>query len=76
MSPKEAELARLLAPVARDLERMRTILIEELTDSSAAVRDMTEHLAFEVFHDLGASLLPPLIRREDGRAILQRHQFG
>ena len=45
MSPKEAELARLLAPVARDLERMRTILSEELTDSSAAVRDMTDHVS-------------------------------
>jgi octaprenyl-diphosphate synthase len=41
---KEA-LSELLAPVAPGLERMRAILATQLRESSAAVRDMTDHVA-------------------------------
>jgi octaprenyl-diphosphate synthase len=38
-------LAELLEPVAGGLERMRTILAAQILESSAAVRDMTDHVA-------------------------------
>lgn len=45
MSPTDALLSKLLAPVERDMERMRTVIGEQLTDASAAVRDMTDHVS-------------------------------
>jgi octaprenyl-diphosphate synthase len=44
-SPGRADVARLLAPVASGLERMRTIVRDQLADPSAAVGDMTDHVA-------------------------------
>ena len=38
-------LAQLLAPVDEGMERMRGILLEQVTDSSAAVGDMTDHVS-------------------------------
>ena len=40
----QPELQELLAPVADGLERMRAVLIEQLTEASAAVSDMTDHV--------------------------------
>ncbi len=45
MSPTDAQLAKLLSPISRDLESMRAVLVEQLTDASAAVRDMTDHVS-------------------------------
>ncbi len=45
MSPKEQRLAELLAPVAGDMEGMRSTLARELSSESAAVSDMTDHIA-------------------------------
>jgi len=44
MGPTDAQLTKLLSPISRDLERMRAVLVEQLTDASAAVRDMTDHV--------------------------------
>ncbi len=44
MNPGRSELAHLLAPVAEGLRRMREILRAQVEESSAAVRDMTDHV--------------------------------
>lgn len=42
---KDRDVAQLLAPVANGLERMRSIVRAQLADPSAAVGDMTDHVA-------------------------------
>ena len=44
MSDLESSLSRLLAPVDEGMERMRAVLLEQLEESSPAVRDMTAHV--------------------------------
>lgn len=44
MSDEKAELSALLAPIESDLELTRQVLDRELTDDSAAVRDMLDHV--------------------------------
>ena len=44
MSDRSTELSALLAPIEADLERTREVLDRELTDDSAAVRDMLDHV--------------------------------
>ncbi len=44
MSPADARLERLLAPVADGMARMREILVRQLSEDSAAVADMTGHV--------------------------------
>jgi octaprenyl-diphosphate synthase len=41
---QSSQLTELLQPVAPGMERMRGILMEQVLDSSAAVRDMTGHV--------------------------------
>jgi len=45
MSAPEVKLSDVLGPVQSDLERMRSIIVEQLTDHSASVRDMTDHIS-------------------------------
>ena len=45
MSAPEVKLEDVLGPVQSDLERMRAIMLEQLTDHSASVRDMTDHIS-------------------------------
>jgi len=44
MSPPQARLSALLAPVEEGMRRMRRVLGEQVDDRSAAVRDMTAHI--------------------------------
>ena len=41
---QSSQLTELLQPVAGGMDRMRGILMEQVLDSSAAVRDMTGHV--------------------------------
>jgi octaprenyl-diphosphate synthase len=45
MSAPKVNLEDVLGPVAGGLERMRSMMIEQLTDHSASVRDMTDHIS-------------------------------
>lgn len=45
MSPLDAHLSRVLAPVERGLESMREVLVETLTTETPAVSDMTDHIS-------------------------------
>ena len=45
MSSVDGRLSRLLEPVADGLLRMREIVLRQVEDASAAVRDMTSHVA-------------------------------
>ena len=45
MTSPKVKLEEVLGPVQSDLERMRAIMIEQLTDASASVRDMTDHIS-------------------------------
>ncbi|MCC6407262.1 MAG: polyprenyl synthetase family protein [Planctomycetes bacterium] len=44
MSGKHTELARLLAPIESSMARMREVLSSQMTETSPAVRDMTDHV--------------------------------
>lgn len=44
MTPADARLERLVHPVSTGLERMREIIIAQLSEASEAVRDMTGHI--------------------------------
>ncbi|MBI5434464.1 MAG: polyprenyl synthetase family protein [Planctomycetes bacterium] len=44
MSAKHTELARLLAPIEGSMARMREVLSSQMTETSPAVRDMTDHV--------------------------------
>lgn len=45
MSPADARLVRLLAPVSPGMERMREIMLRQLAETSRAVGDMTDHVS-------------------------------
>lgn len=44
MSPADTRLARMLAPIAPGMERMREVVDRQLLESSRAVGDMTDHV--------------------------------
>lgn len=44
MSPKDTQLAALVAPIADDLSRMREVIAESLVSDVPAVSDMTDHI--------------------------------
>ena len=44
MSASRLQLLKLLAPVDEGMQRMRRVLLEQITDASPAVRDMTDHV--------------------------------
>ena len=45
MSTLESRIDALLAPVAPSMERMRTVLSEQVRSDSGSVRDMTDHVS-------------------------------
>lgn len=45
MSPVDARLSRLVAPVEQGMQRMRAVLTERLACDVGAVSDMTDHIA-------------------------------
>lgn len=44
MSPKDAQLQALVAPIAGELARMREVIAEALASDAPAVSDMTDHI--------------------------------
>lgn len=44
MSSAESRLNEIYAPIEQGMERMREVLIQNVSDGSAAVRDMTDHV--------------------------------
>jgi octaprenyl-diphosphate synthase len=45
VSTLESRIDALLAPVAPSMERMRTVLSEQVRSDSGSVRDMTDHVS-------------------------------
>ena len=45
MSGSQVKLEDVLGPVSGGLDRMRSIMLAQLTDHSASVRDMTDHIS-------------------------------
>jgi len=75
VSPADARLTRLQAPIAGDLERMRAIVLEQLSSSSAAVSDMTDHIGRFRGKQLRGSLVL-LSGEATGNSTDEHHALG
>ena len=67
MKPSPTQLAALVAPIEPELEAMRTTIVEQLSDGSGAVSDMTGHVARFRGKQLRGSLVL-LVARALGRS--------